>query len=240
MTDVPKDVAAQASALPLALTRRSRGEEDRLLVRQAQGGSEAAFEELVRRHQQRVFALVGGILRRREDLEDVAQQVFLKAFVSLKRFDQRAAFSTWLYKITVNECWDYLRKKKVRPLMYESDLSEEQVSRLDGIVSQDRPPVGPSEQAEAREMIERMLEKLPEQDRELLVLKEVEGFSVEELAEILNLNVNTVKVRLFRARGRIMDAYRKRLSASSRSVRAAQAGQAGNSPGAGERKGTDS
>ena len=206
-------------------------------MRQAQGGHEPAFEELVRRHQQRVFALVGGILRRREDVEDVAQQVFLKAFVSLKRFDQRAAFSTWLYKITVNECWDYLRKKKVRPLVYESDLSEEQVSRLDGIVSQDRPPAGPSEQAEAREMIERMLEKVPEQDRQLLLLKEVEGFSVEELAAILDLNVNTVKVRLFRARGRIMDAYRKRLGAATA---AAQAGGAGNSPGAGERKGLGS
>lgn len=233
MSDVPKDVAAQASALPIPLTRQSRREEDRELVRQAQNGNEPAFEELVRRHQQRVFALVGGILRRREDVEDVAQQVFLKAFVSLRRFDQRSAFSTWLYKITVNECWDYLRKKKVRPLVYESDLSEEQVSRLDGIVSQDRPPVGPSERAEARDMIERMLEKLPEQDRQLLLLKEVEGFSVEELAEILKLNVNTVKVRLFRARGRVMDAYRKRLGSS---VRAAAA----NSPGAGERKGLGS
>ena len=101
-----------------------------------------AFEELIRRHQHRVLALVGGILRRREDVEDVAQQVFLKVFVSLKRFDQRSAFSTWLYKISVNECWDYLRKKKVRPLVYEADLSEEQVSRLDGIVSASRPVAG--------------------------------------------------------------------------------------------------
>jgi len=115
-----------------------------------------------------------------------------------------------LYKITVNECWDYLRKKKVRPLVYESDLSEEQVSRLDGIISADRMAIGPSERLEVKDLLEQMLEKLPEQDRQLLVLKEVEGFSVQELAEILNLNVNTVKVRLFRARGRIMDAYRRR------------------------------
>ena len=94
----------------------------------------------------------------------------------------------------------------------EADLSEEQVSRLDGIVSADRPPVGPNDRAEARELLERMLDTLPEQDRQLLLLKEVEGFSVQELAEILKLNVNTVKVRLFRARGRIMDVYRRRLS----------------------------
>src|SRR5208282_2733280 len=224
MTDVPKDVAAQATALPIPLTRRSRGEEDRELVRQAQNGNEPAFEELVRRHQQRVLALVGGILRRREDVEDVAQQVFLKAFVSLKRFDQRAAFSTWLYKITVNECWDYLRKKKVRPLMYESDMSEEQVSRLDGFASADRPPENVSERAEVRELLEKLLEKLPEQDRQLLVLKEMEGFSVQELAEILDLNVNTVKVRLFRARGRIMDVYRRRTASNNKAggVRPAQ------------------
>ena len=135
MADVPKTVAASAAALTLPLDRKGKKEEDRELVRLSQGGTETAFEELVRRHQQRVFALVGGILRRPEDVEDIAQQVFLKAYLGIKRFDQRAAFSTWLYKIAVNECWDYLRKKKVRPLVYESDLSEEQVSRLDGIVS---------------------------------------------------------------------------------------------------------
>ena len=211
MANVPKNMAASASALSLPVSRREKGEEEGQLVRLAQSGEEAAFEELIRRHQQRVFGLVSGILRRREDVEDVVQQVFLKVFVSLKRFDQRAAFSTWLYKISVNECWDYLRKKKVRPLLYEADLSEEQVSRLDGVVSADQPPASSSDRAEARDLLERMMEKLPEQDRQLLVLKEVEGFSVQELAEILDLNVNTVKVRLFRARARLMDVYRRRI-----------------------------
>jgi RNA polymerase sigma-70 factor, ECF subfamily len=215
MPNVPKGVAASASAISAPLSRRAKGEEEQELVRMAQNGTEAAFEELVRRHQQRVFALVGGILRRREDVEDVVQQVFLKAYVSIKRFDLRAAFSTWLYKISVNECWDYLRKKKVRPLVYEADLSEEQVSRLDAIVTADRPPVGADDRAEAKQLVDWMLEKLPEQDRELLILKEVEGFSVQELADILGLNVNTIKVRLFRARGRLMDVYRRRMSHGS-------------------------
>ncbi len=212
MANVSKHMAATAPAIAVSRDRAGRQEEDRELVRLSQSGNEPAFEDLVRRHQQRVFALVNGILRRPDDVEDVAQQVFLKAYLGIKRFDQRAAFSTWLYKIAVNECWDYLRKKKVRPLVYEADLSEEQVSRLDGIVSADRPPQGPNDRAEARELLERMLDTLPEQDRQLLLLKEVEGFSVQELAEILKLNVNTVKVRLFRARGRIMDVYRRRLS----------------------------
>jgi RNA polymerase sigma-70 factor (ECF subfamily) len=184
--------------------------DDRELVRRAQGEDQEAYEELVRRHQHRVFAVAGGILRRREDVEDIAQQVFVKAYFSLKRFDQRAAFSTWLYKITVNECWDLLRKKKVRPLVYESDLSEEQAKQL--ITSGEKENPGPdvSERIEARERVERLLEGLDERDRLMLILKEVEGFTIEEIAEILNLNGNTVKVRLFRARRRVVSQAKKR------------------------------
>src|SRR6266571_1926487 len=135
MAHVPKPEPLGA---PQAKRARGRvapveASDDRELVRRAQREDKEAFEELVRRHQHRVFAVAGGIVRRREDVEDVAQQVFVKAYFSLKRFDQRAAFSTWLYKITVNECWDLLRKKKVRPLLYESDFSEEQSRQYSAI-----------------------------------------------------------------------------------------------------------
>ena len=184
--------------------------DDRELVRRAQGEDKEAFEELIRRHQHRVFAVAGGILRKREDVEDIAQQVFVKAYFSLKRFDQRAAFSTWLYKITVNECWDLLRKKKVRPLVYESDLSEEQAKQV--MTSAEKVNPGPdiSERIAARENVERLLEGLDERDRLMLILKEVEGYSIEEIAEVLNLNGNTVKVRLFRARRRVVSQAKKR------------------------------
>jgi len=178
--------------------------DDRELVRRAQREDKEAFEELIRRHQHRVFAVAGGIVRRREDVQDVAQQVFVKAYFSLKRFDQRAAFSTWLYKITVNECWDMLRKRKVRPLVYEADLSEEQARQVISSAekSKDEPDI--SERLEARQRVERLLDGLDERDRLMLILKEVEGFSIEEIAEVLDLNPNTVKVRLFRARRRVV------------------------------------
>src|SRR5215470_16352752 len=119
MVHVPKTEPLDAPS-PVKGTRRPtrpvNAADDRELVRRAQREDKEAFEELIRRHQHRVFAVAGGIVRRREDVEDIAQQVFVKAYFSLKRFDQRAAFSTWLYKITVNECWDLLRKRKVRPL----------------------------------------------------------------------------------------------------------------------------
>lgn len=184
--------------------------EDRELVRRAQQEDQEAFEELVRRHQHRVFAVAGGILRRREDVEDIAQQVFLKAYFSLKRFDQRAAFSTWLYKITVNECWDLLRKKKVRPLVYEADLSEEQARQVISAGEKQSSAPDISDRLEARQRVDRLLDGLDERDRLMLILKEVEGFAVEEIADVLELNANTVKVRLFRARRRIVSRAKKR------------------------------
>jgi RNA polymerase sigma-70 factor, ECF subfamily len=214
MARVPKlepfSSPAPAAVAPERVAKPAGDVGDRELVRRAQAEDQEAYEELVRRHQHRVFAVAGGILRRREDVEDIAQQVFVKAYFSLKRFDQRAAFSTWLYKITVNECWDLLRKKKVRPLVYESDLSEEQARQI--VASEAKGNTGPdiSERLEARQRVEQLLEGLDERDRLMLVLKEVEGFSIEEVAEVLDLNANTVKVRLFRARRRIVSLASKR------------------------------
>ena len=182
--------------------------DDRELVRRAQREDKEAFEELIRRHQHRVFAVAGGIVRRREDVEDVAQQVFVKAYFSLKRFDQRAAFSTWLYKITVNECWDMLRKRKVRPLVYEADMSEEQARQVISSAEKGKDEPDISERLEARQRVERLLDGLDERDRLMLILKEVEGFSIEEIADVLDLNANTVKVRLFRARRRVVGQAR--------------------------------
>jgi len=192
------------------LPEPAKGAGDRELVRRAQKEDKEAFEELIRRHQHRVFAVAGGILKRREDVEDIAQQVFVKAYFSIKRFDQRAAFSTWLYKITVNECWDLLRKKKVRPLVYEADLSEEQARQVE--TSEERGSTAPdiSDRLAAQQRVERLLEGLDERDRLMLILKEVEGFSIEEVAAVLDLNANTVKVRLFRARRRVVNQARKR------------------------------
>ncbi len=215
MANVPKMEVSGRREVEVPAGRRTGAQGEKQLVRRAQAGDLAAYEALLRSHQQRVFAVVGGILRRREDIEDVAQQVFIKAYFSLGRFDLRSAFGTWLYKITVNECWDYLRKKRVRRLVYEADLSEEQVRQLDSVSEQAGGAARPQEDAERRteqrDLLDRLLGQLEEKDRLMLVMKEVEGFSVEEIGEMLGLNVNTVKVRLFRARGRLVEIYRKRL-----------------------------
>jgi RNA polymerase sigma-70 factor (ECF subfamily) len=183
---------------------------DRELVVRAQGEDKEAFEELIRRHQQRVFAVASRILRKREDVEDISQQVFVKAYFSLKRFDQRAAFSTWLYKITVNECWDLLRKKKVRPLLYEADLSEEQSQQVTAAEGSRSTEPDILERISARQRVEQLLSGLDHRDRMMLILKEVEGLSIEEIGDVMEINANTVKVRLFRARRKIVVAARQR------------------------------
>ena len=199
---------------------------ERELIRRAQRGDVAAYEELVRAHQQRIFAIAAGVLRRNEDLEDIVQQVLLKVYLSLKRFDLRSAFSTWLYKVTVNECLDYLRKKKVRRLVYEANLTEEQAQQLHDVegAAANHPGLPSSRRVELRQIVDGLLEKLPEAEQLMLVLKEVEGLTVEEIGAVLDMNVNTVKVRLFRARGKLVEIYRRRLA--SRPARPAVARRA--------------
>ena len=217
MRNVPKlEVEVPVVPRDPATAKSEAAETERRLVRRAQEGDQLAYEDLVRMHQQRLLAVVGGILRRNpEDVEDVAQQALVKAYFSLKRFDMRSAFGTWLYKIAVNECWDYFRKKKVRPLVYESSLTEDQLRHMQGeLNSSDRNAFGgaaTARQVEHRDLLDQLLGELDHKDRTMLVMKEAGGFTVEEIGEALDLNVNTVKVRLFRARGKLVEIYRRRL-----------------------------
>jgi RNA polymerase sigma-70 factor (ECF subfamily) len=179
------------------------------LVRRAQSGDEVAFREIVERYQSKVFSIIHGIVRQRNDVEDIAQQVFTKVYFSLRNFDFRSSLITWIYKITVNECFDYLRKKKVRKLVYESDLSEDEVRRVENTV----PPVDRQPAADVtlarRDYVLKLLARVSEEERNLLMLKEVEGRSVEELAEITGMNENTIKVKLFRARQKLVKAAQR-------------------------------
>jgi RNA polymerase sigma-70 factor (ECF subfamily) len=182
-----------------------RQSDEALLVRRAQAGDEMAFRDIVDRYQNKVFSIIHGILRNHNDAEDIAQQVFAKVYFSLANFDFRSSLLTWIYKITVNECYDYLRKKKVRKLVYESDFSEEEAQRIQNSESSsDAPPV--DSQLAQRDLVVKLLEKVSEEDRNLILLKEVEGHSVEELAEMTGMNENTIKVKLFRARQKLVKA----------------------------------
>src|ERR1035438_5288593 len=177
------------------------------LVRRAQEGDQAAFRLLVEKYQSKVFSIIHGVLRNRNDVEDIAQQVFTKVWFALKGFDFRSSLVTWLYKITVNECYDYLRKQRVRKLTYESDLSEDEARRTTDFEDvRHSGSLAADSVAEQRQNVMRLMERLSEEERTLLMMKEVDGYSVEELAEMNHMNENTVKVKLFRARQKLMKA----------------------------------
>jgi RNA polymerase sigma-70 factor (ECF subfamily) len=186
-----------------------RNTEEAALIQRVQAGDEIAFRELVERYQAKVFSIIYGILRNRNDAEDIAQQVFSKVYFSIPNFDFRSSLLTWVYKITVNECYDYLRKRRVRKLVYESDFTEEDVRTMENTV-QTADKVRPVDVSLAqRDLLTKLLAKLSEDDRSLLLLKEVEGHSVEELAEMTGMNQNTIKVKLFRARQKLLKAAKR-------------------------------
>ena len=159
----PVAMSSLSGAIPFPATKDGtrartrvdhRNSEEAALVRRVQARDEMAFREIVERYQAKVFSIIYGILRNRNDAEDIAQQVFAKIYFSIRNFDFRSSLLTWIYKITVNECYDYLRKKRVRKLVYESDFSAEDAQRMEAsdpldryVKYQERPHSGPGEAA---------------------------------------------------------------------------------------------
>lgn len=186
-------------------------EEEHALIRRAQRGEHDAFEALLRRHQHRVLSVIRNLLRQPAEVEDVTQQVFLKVYLALSRFDFRSAFSTWLYRIVVNECYDHLRRQRAQKSPARVEVPVEELAALErsGESATQPPALDVARQTELRQLIEKLFCRLPPEDRLVLTLKELEGFSVAEIAELMQLRENTVKVRLFRARRRLLEAYQR-------------------------------
>jgi RNA polymerase sigma-70 factor, ECF subfamily len=195
--------------------------EEAVLVHRVQADDELAFRQLVERYQSKVFCIIRGILGTRNEVEDIAQQVFTKVCFSINSFDFRSSLFTWIYKITVNECYDYLRKRRIRKLVYENEVLTENAQRMD-LLDRIRDPSIPIDRELAqRDFAMKLLAHLSEEERSLIMLKEVEGRSIEELAIMTGLNENTIKVRLFRVRQKLLrlaDQFKHIRPAGSRSA----------------------
>jgi RNA polymerase sigma-70 factor, ECF subfamily len=174
------------------------------LVRLLQAGDETTFQRFIDRYGPRIYRLVYGILRNRDDAEDIAQEVFAKVYFSIKSFEVRSTLYSWVSRIAINECYTYLRKK--RPI-YESDSADGALSLIMQSIA-DRQP-GADLVVMQRDFINKLLTHVSEEERVLLVWKEVEGFSLEELSEMTGINENALKVKLFRARQRLAQAAAK-------------------------------
>jgi len=176
------------------------------LIKRARDGDGAAFNELVRAYRKRILGTIARLISHPEDVEDVGQEVFLRLYFSLDQLRSAEVFEPWLYRLTANAAYDYLRKRRRRMESRMADLSEQQVMLADAqaggrVDSQD------SERKRIRETVDSLLDAVSEEDRVLLTLKEVEGLSLKELGTIYHVNENALKVRLFRARQRVLKAF---------------------------------
>jgi RNA polymerase sigma-70 factor (ECF subfamily) len=173
------------------------------LLEKARLGDGAAFNVVVSAYRRRIMGTIARLIGRPEDVEDVAQEVFLRLYFSLDRLRVPEAFEPWLYRLTVNACYDYLRRSKRQPETRMSDLSEQQVIMADaaaGSLAQTEK----DEKERIRGVVTEMFSSVSEEDRILLTLKEVEGLSLKELEAVYGVNENALKVRLFRARQRVL------------------------------------
>ncbi len=176
------------------------------LIERARSGDDGAFNQVVQVYRKRILGTIARLIGRPEDVEDVGQEVFLRLYYSLDQLRTAEVFEPWLYRLTVNAAYDYLRRQRRRQESRMSDLSEQQVMLADAAAGSKRNDEE-QRRTKVRELTQSLLEKVSEEDRILLMLKEVEGLSLKELEQIYKVNENALKVRLFRARQRVLKAY---------------------------------
>jgi RNA polymerase sigma-70 factor, ECF subfamily len=168
-------------------------EPDEALVRRTVAGDRAAFTELVRRHERRMFAVAVRMLGREDDALDATQDAFLTVYRKLEQFRGESAFSTWLHRITVNACYDVLRKRARQPMLHLATDDDREY--------EPGPPVEDHAEAVAGGLdVQRALEQLPPDFRAVLVLADVQDLSYEEVADVLGIPIGTVRSRLHRGR----------------------------------------
>jgi RNA polymerase sigma-70 factor (ECF subfamily) len=173
------------------------------LIQKAQQGDAAAFNQVVTAYRRRILGTISRLIGRPEDVEDVAQEVFIRLYFSLGQLRTAEVFEPWLYRLTVNASYDYLRKSRRRIESRMADLSEQQVMMADAVAGS-RAQHDDNEKRRVRDTVQELLSTVSAEDRILLTLKEVEGLSLKELEKIYNVNENALKVRLFRARQRVL------------------------------------
>ncbi len=220
------DVAGVNSSGFAASNRKSReleAEQDRALIELAQKGDKLAFKKLVLRHQRRAFAIALGLLRDEQDAREVVQEAFLRVHRGLDSFHGGSSFFTWLYRIVTNLSIDLIRKPSRRDAELDEsrEIDEADIPLLSRIEGAD--PLDAIRRGEIRNKLEAALEALPVYHRGVIVMREVEGMSYEEMAEAMGVSKGTIMSRLFHARQKLQralaDVYAEEGKPSARSLK---------------------
>jgi RNA polymerase sigma-70 factor (ECF subfamily) len=189
------------------MVRQVEAEEDRVLIERAKTGDRKAFRQLVERHQRRAFAIAVGLVRDEQDAREIVQEAFLRVHRGLTRFNGSSTFFTWLYRIVTNLSIDFMR----RPARREEELDEGR-----GLTDEGRPllfaridgadPIDVVRRREIAERIQRALDELPPYHRGVILMREIEGMSYEEMAQAMGVSKGTIMSRLFHARQKLQRA----------------------------------
>jgi len=176
---------------------------DQQLVAKVQKGDNRAFDMLVLKYQHKIFSLIGRYVRDVDEVQDVAQEAFIKAYKALPRFRGDSAFYTWLYRIAVNTAKNHLAAQRRRPMDIELDMQDPEQYELHAKLKETDTPEGVTLSNELLGIVERAIDALPEDLRTAIILRELEGMSYEEIAQTMECPVGTVRSRIFRARDAI-------------------------------------
>jgi len=200
MTEPASRKASNPPADPPASPAGTQVEEMNL-VRRALRGDLTAYDELVRRYQERIYATIYHMTANHEDANDLAQEAFIKAFHALRSFKGGSSFYTWVYRIAVNKTINFLkqRKHKAQMSLDDLDLNAEHDPDLVALIS-DKTPRREASLTELQEKLNAALQRLSEPHRLVVTLHDVQGLSHEEIAKIMDCNIGTVRSRLFYAR----------------------------------------
>jgi len=187
-------------------------EEDHDLIARCKSGDEQAFEDLVQRYQQTVLNLVFHHLGHRADLEDVAQKIFIKVYLSLERFDNKRPFFPWLYRIVRNQCFDELRQLRRSKVRTFTDLGLEEIETIERLIGQgEAAPRSDDERKELHDLLFTLLDQLPEKQRTAVILRDLEEIPYDQMAKALGWTEQAARLKVFRGRARLKELMERAL-----------------------------
>ena len=204
--------ATSAKPVDRAEQRRMESrEEDAVLIRRALTGDQKSYRKLRQKYHEPIYNLIYRMIRDKDEVEDLTQEAFIKAFMSLSSFNDEFAFSTWLYKIATNNCIDYIRRKKLQTFSIDKPIESKESDYTYELPDSTYEPDQELIERQRKKLLEDAINSLPAKYRHVIHLRHVEEKEYQEIAAILRLPLGTVKAHIFRAREMLNKYLRDRL-----------------------------
>jgi len=199
-TPPPSPISTPKALNAIEQRRIESRKEDFALIRQALDGDQSAFRELRFKYYTPIFKLISRMIRSREEVEDLTQEAFIKAFTSLASFNEEYSFSTWLYKIATNNAIDHVRKRKLQTYSINKPIESEESDYSIELPDPDPEPDQELIATQRKKMLDDAMDSLPAKYRQVILMRHVDEKEYQEIAKTLKLPLGTVKAHIFRAR----------------------------------------